>query len=116
MAVTFGESFVGGLFGFRRTYGSLARIEADSVGSLKGDWLEALRRIGPWRESRGPKATSISFYFLVPESIADETRSFLGDVLFSPRKTPPELAGLVVEAVVFHPDGSVTLESTFRAS
>jgi hypothetical protein len=116
MAVTFDESFVGGLFGFRRTYGSLVRIEAASVGTLKGDWLEALRRIGPWRENRGSKAKSISFYFIVPEAIAGETRSFLGDVLFSPRKTAQELAGLVVEAVVFHPDGSVSFESTFRAS
>lgn len=116
MAIAFDESFVGGFFGFRRTYGAVARIEADSLATLKRDWVEALDRIGPWRESRGSKATSISFHFVVPPSIADATRSFIGEILISPCETPKEVFGLAVEAVVFHPDGSVSFESTLRAS
>jgi hypothetical protein len=116
MAVVFHEAFVGGFFGFRRTYGAVARVETDSAATLKRDWLEALDRVRQWRESRGAKATSISFYFVVPEPIADETRSFIGDVLIAPRETPKELVGIAVDAVVFDPDGGVHFDSTIRQS
>lgn len=116
MAVVFTEAFVGGFFGFRRTYGAVARIETGSVGTLKRDWYEALEDVRQWRDSRGIKAASISFYFVVPESIADDTRCFIGDVLISPRETPKELVGLIVDAAVFDPDGGVAFETTIRPS
>lgn len=116
MTVVFHEAFVGGFFGFRRTYGAVARIETDSAASLKGDWLDALHRVGQWRESRGAKATSIGFYFVVPESIVDETRGFIGEVLVTPRELPKEIVGLAVDAVVFDPEGGVPFETKMRPS
>ena len=116
MAVAFNESFVCGFFGLWRTYGAVARIETDSPGALKRDWLQSLDCIREWRNHRGSRATSITFFFVVPDSIADETRSFIGDILIAPRETPKELTGLMIDAVVSDPDGCVSFDSTIWPS
>ena len=41
--LNFSESFVGGFFGFGRTYGAVARFECDCVAALEADWPAALR-------------------------------------------------------------------------
>lgn len=115
MSVYFDESFVGGFFGFRRTYGAVARIETESPATLKRDWLDALAEVSRWRDERGAKATAVHFIFVVPVAIANETRSFVGEMLLAPLKLPTELAGLkIVDAAVFDPDGGLPFEATIR--
>jgi hypothetical protein len=100
--VYFSESFVGGFFGFRRTYGAVARFECGSAGELETDWAAALRDTAAWRSRRGERATALHLYPHLPAGEVWAAVTFLaGRLLVPPAARPPELRGLHLEVAVF---------------
>jgi hypothetical protein len=110
----FSESFVGGFFGFGRTYGAVARFECDSIEALERDWPEALRQTADWRRTRKQRATWLHLYFNVPSRLAWDAISFVGArVLVPPASLAPEVRGLgLVIAVFGTPDMEQYLDAT----
>jgi len=98
----FNESFAGGWFGFRRTYGAVARFECASLPELETDWVTALRDISAWRAKRGHRATSLDLYLLVEPVAVWPIITFLtSQLLVRPGLRPPEFQNLRVEIAVF---------------
>ena len=98
----FNESFVGGFFGFRRTYGAVARFECATAAELEADWPAALRDAAAWRSRRGERATALHLYVQVAPAEAWGAAAFLaGRLLVPPAARPPELWGLHLEVAVF---------------
>lgn len=97
----FSESYVGGFFGFARTYGAVARFEVQSIESVESEWSEALRQIVQWRSRRGVSATTIQFDLQADPAVIDKVVEILKERLLIPRPAlAPELQGLLVEASV----------------
>ena len=104
--LSFNEAFAWGFFGFRRTYGAIARFEYDSPEALETDWSEALRKTGEWRASRNHRATALHFHFVGPSALAWNAISFVAArILVAPLKLAPELRGLNLEVAVFGTPG-----------
>jgi hypothetical protein len=112
--LNFSESFVGGFFGFRRTYGAVARFQCDSVEGLEADWPGALRETARWRETREERATWLHFHMLVPPALAWDAILFVSAKLFvPPASLAQELRGLSVMIAVFGtPDMEQYLDAT----
>jgi hypothetical protein len=98
----FNESFVGGFFGFYRTYGAVVRFECASVAELEADWPKALREVADWRSHRGERATVLHLY---PQVQPDQVWSVVGfltrQLLVPPATRSPELQHLRLEVAVF---------------
>jgi hypothetical protein len=102
----FEESYVGGFFRFARTYGAVARFEADSVETLEADWPAAVRETSEWRNRRGDQALSLHLHVVVPRQLAWDGVAFLaGKLLTSAAVLPEEFTGLRVEALVLATPG-----------
>jgi hypothetical protein len=112
--LNFSESFVGGFFGFGRTYGAVARFECDSVVTLEADWPAALRETAQLRATRKERATWLHLYFNVPSALASAAISFVSAKVFvPPANLPPEFRGLgLVIAVFGTPDMEQYLDAT----
>jgi hypothetical protein len=101
----FSEDFVGGFFGFGRTYGASARFECDSAEALDADWPVALAATTKWREERKEKATALHLFFEVPAAWKWEAIAFVkAKVIVPPDSLAPELHGLFLRVYVFTPD------------
>jgi hypothetical protein len=107
--VHFDEPFAGGFFGFRRSYGCLARIELESPDCLDNDWATTLTHISNWRASRGAKAASITLHYIAPPSIASSIHRHLASHLLE-NGLPEPMVGLRVDVAVFDPDGGQSLD------
>lgn len=110
----FSESFIGGFFGFGRTYGAVARLECDSIAALEADWPAALRETAQWRATRKERATWLHLYFNVPPALASAAISFVGAKVFEPPASlPPEFRGLGLQIAIFGtPDMEQYLDAT----
>jgi hypothetical protein len=110
----FSESFVGGFFGFGRTYGAVARFECGSASELETDWPAALQETAAWRSRRGDRATVLHLYFEAPPAQVWETVAFVADqLLVPPDARAPELWGLALVVAVFgSPDMEQYLDLT----
>jgi hypothetical protein len=110
----FSESFVGGFFGFGRTYGAVARFECSSVAALEADWPEALRETAAWPRNRKERATTLHLYFQIPSPLAWDAISFVGTrVLVPPASLAQEFRGLALVIAVFGaPDMEQYLDAT----
>lgn len=98
----FDESFVGGFFGFGRTYGAVARLECALTTDFEADWQEALRATAAWRVSRARRATALHIHFLVPPPLAWDAMAFAAArVVVPPAALPEELRGLALIVLVF---------------
>jgi hypothetical protein len=98
----FSESFVGGFFGFGRTYGAVARFECAAAAELETDWPTALRETAAWRTRRGKQATALHLYLLVaPAAVWGAVAFLAGQLLVPPAARPPEILGLRLEVAVF---------------
>ncbi len=104
--LTFNESFVGGFFGFRRTYGAAARLECESATDFEADWQQALRETAAWRTRREGRATALHVHLLVPPPLAWDAMAFAAArVVVPPASLPEELRGLALVVLVFgNPD------------
>ena len=103
--VHFSEDFVGGFFGFGRTYGASARFECDSAEALETDWPVALAATANWREGRKEKATSLHLFFQVPAAKLWEVVSFAkAKVIVPPDSLAPTLHGLYLRVYVLTSD------------
>jgi hypothetical protein len=103
--VHFSEDFVGGFFGFRRTYGASARFECDSGEALAAEWPEALAATAAWRARRKEKATSLHLFFQAPAGWLWEAIAFVkARVIVPPGSLAQELRGLYLRVYVFTPD------------
>ncbi len=98
----FSESFVGGFFGFGRTYGAVARFACESASELEADWPAALEETAGWRSRRRDRATVLHLYFDSPPAQVWEVVAFItGQLLVPPAERPAELWGLALEVAVF---------------
>jgi hypothetical protein len=103
--VHFSESYVGGFFGFGRTYGAVARFECASVPAFEVDWPVALYETARWRATRKRRATVLHLDFQVPVALVWEAVAFAAaKVLVPPASLAPELRGLGVYVGVYTPD------------
>jgi hypothetical protein len=103
--VHFSEDFVGGFFGFKRTYGASVRFECDSVQRLEADWPGALAATAKWREDRKEKATSLHLFFEAPAALVWDAIAFIkAKVMVPPDSLAPELKGLFLRVYVTTPD------------
>jgi hypothetical protein len=103
--VHFSEDFVGGFFGFGRTYGASARLECDSAGALEADWPVVLAATAKWREGRKKKATALHLFFQVPAACVWDAVAFVkGKVIVPPDALARELQGLNLAIYVFTPE------------
>jgi hypothetical protein len=109
--VRFSEAFVGGFFGFRRTYGAVAHFECDSAAALEADWLVALRKAAEWRAVRKERATALHMHVLVPPALAWHAVAFaVARVAVPPPSLADELRGLSLVVAVF---GAPDMEQYF---
>jgi hypothetical protein len=98
----FNESFVGGFFGFYRSYGAVARMQCESAAEFEADWQEALRQTAAWRATRVARATALHVQFLVPTPLAWDAMAFAAArAIMPPASLPEELRGLRLNVVVF---------------
>jgi hypothetical protein len=103
--VHFSEAFVGGFFGFGRTYGASARFECDSAEALEADWPVALLAAAKWRESRKEKATSLHLFFQVSAAWLWDAVAFVkAKVIVPPPMLAQELHGLYLRIYVLTPE------------
>jgi hypothetical protein len=103
--VHFSEDFVGGFFGFGRTYGASARFECDSLEALEADWPDALAATAKWREGRKEKATSLHLFFQAPVTWLWDAVAFVKThVIVPPDSLARELKGLYLRVYVFTPE------------
>jgi hypothetical protein len=103
--VRFSEDFVGGFFGFGRTYGASARFECESAEALDADWPVALAATAKWREGRKERATALHLFFQVPADWLWEAVAFVkAKVITPPSSLAPELCGLYLRVYVFTPE------------
>lgn len=94
----FNQSFVGGFFAFRRTYGATARFECGLATELEADWPATLRDTAAWRSRRGKRATALHLYGQVePDEVWAAIVFLSGRLLVAPAARPPELRGLHLE-------------------
>jgi len=99
--VQFSEVFVGGFFGWRRTYGAAARIET-KPDDFETDWQTVLHETAAWRVRRQLQATTLHLYFEVAPQAAWPTIAFVTErVLVHPATRPAELQNLRIEIAVF---------------
>ena len=96
--VHFSEDFVGGFFGFGRTYGASARF--DSVEALEADWRVALAETAKWRANRGKKATALNLFFEVKPAQPWDAIAFVKARVLVPPEVAPELRGLFLRVYV----------------
>jgi hypothetical protein len=109
----FSEDFVGGFFGFWRTYGAVARFTCASTAELASEWPDALRQVAEWRAHRGEKATVLHVYFEAPPAEVWPSVAFVtGRLLVPPDARPPEVRGLHLEVAAFAPDMEQYLDLT----
>src|SRR5262249_3909392 len=100
--VYFSESFVGGFFGFRRTYGAVARFECGSAADLEADWPAALHDTAAWRARRRGRAAALHVYVQVPPGEVWAAVAFLTRrMLVRPAARAAELRGLALQVAVF---------------
>jgi hypothetical protein len=103
--VHFSESYVGGFFGFGRTYGAVARFECASARTLETDWPAALEATAKWRAARKERATVLHLEVQVPAPQAREAMArAAAKVIVPPAALPPELRGLCLAVGVSTPD------------
>lgn len=103
--VNFSEDFVGGFFGFGRTYGASARFECDSTAALEADWPVALAATATWREGRKEKATSLHLFFEGPATWLWDAVAFVkARVIVPPDSQAREFKGLCLRVYVLTPD------------
>jgi hypothetical protein len=101
----FSEDFVGGFFGFWRTYGAVARFNCATAADLEAEWPDALRQVAAWRSRRGERATVLHVYFEVPPAEVWPSVAFVtGRLLVPPDARPPEVRGLHLEVAAFAPE------------
>jgi hypothetical protein len=99
------EDFVGGFFGFRRSYGASVRFECDSAEALTSDWPAALAATAKWREGRKEKATSLHLFFQVTAAWLWDAVAFVkAKVIVPPDSLAPELKGLYLRIYVLTSD------------
>jgi hypothetical protein len=104
--VHFSEDFVGGFFGFGRTYGASARFECAAVEAVRAEWPAALDATAKWRAARKQKATALHLFFQAPETWLWEAVAFVkATVIVPPGSLPEELRGLFLRVYVFTPEG-----------
>jgi len=109
--VHFGEAFVGGWFGFGRTYGAVARFEYDAMPTLTGDWPTALCQVKEWRTARRERATALHLFFVGPAALAGDAIAFVAaNVVVPADRLALELRGLRLEVGVFSSDGGQYLD------
>jgi hypothetical protein len=110
----FSEDFVGGFFGFGRTYGAVARFECDAALTLEADWPIALQKTAEWRNGRKERATALHLHLLVPSALAWDAITFIVPrVVVRPASLAPELRGLALVIAVFGtPDMELYLDLT----
>jgi hypothetical protein len=98
----FSEAFVGGFFGFYRTYGAVARFEYDAFQVLEADWPAALSKTQQWRATRKERATALHLYFQGPPALTWNVIAFVTSrVLVPPAQLAVELRGLTLVVAVF---------------
>jgi len=103
--VYFSEPFVGGFFGFGRTYGAVVRLECSSIAVLESDWPAALQQTNQWRQTRNDRASVLHLYLQVPKSAVPEAISFVADrILVAPTSMPEVFRGLCLEVNIFTPE------------
>jgi hypothetical protein len=103
--IHFSEDFVGGFFGFGRTYGASVRFEGDSAEAFETDWPAALAATAKWREQRKEKATALHLFLQAPTMRIWDAVAFVKDkVIVPPAYLAPELEGLFLRASVSTPD------------
>jgi hypothetical protein len=103
--VHFREDFIGGFFGFGRTYGASLRFDADSAEGLETDWPAALAATANWRSERKEKATSLHLFFQAPVTWLWDAVAFVKvKVIVPPDSLAPELKGLYLRVYVLTPD------------
>lgn len=101
----FRESYVGGFFGFGRTYGAVARFECDSPAALEAEWPQALAETARWRAGRGQRATALHLDFQASPAWAWDAVEFVkAKVIVPPASTAQELRGLLLHVHVFTPE------------
>lgn len=100
------DLFVGGWFGFGRTYSASVRFEWESLETLKKEWCDALEATVRWRQKRGPKATGMHLFFEAPPERIWEAVGFVkSQVVVPPQNMPAELQGLALIVYVLTADG-----------
>jgi len=103
--VRFSEDFVGGFFGFGRTYGGSVRFECDSAQALEAEWPDALAATASWREGRKEKATTLHLFVQVPLTWLWDAVAFIkANVIVPPDALARELHGLYVRIYIFTPE------------
>jgi hypothetical protein len=103
--IHFSEDFVGGFFGFGRTYGASTRFECETAAALESDWPAALAATARWREERKEKATALHLFFQVPTTQLWDAIAFVkAKVLVPPESLAPALHGLYLRVYVLTPD------------
>lgn len=103
--VIFTEPFVGGFFGFGRTYGAVARFECTSAEALEIDWPIALLETAKWRAVRNHRATVLHLYFQVPAAVVPAALAFVAaKVMMPPALLAESLRGLCLEVNIFTPE------------
>ena len=103
--VHFSESYVGGFFGFGRTYGAVARFVCDSPRQVELDWPFALAEAARWRAIRRERATSLHLDIQAPTAWVWEAVEFVkANVIVPPASLAQELRGLFLRIHVFSPD------------
>jgi hypothetical protein len=103
--IHFREDFVGGFFGFGRTYGASARFECDSAEALEADWPIALAATAKWRRGRKEKATSLHLFYQASATWLWDAVAFVkAKVIVPPGLLAQELQGLYLRVYVFTPE------------
>src|SRR5262249_36107031 len=101
----FSESYVGGFFGFGRTYGAVARFEGDSIKTLEDDWPTARAETAKWRAYRKERATVLHLDFQVSAALVWETMAFVAaKVMVPPSQQAEEFHGLGLQVGIYTPD------------
>ena len=103
--VHFSESYVGGFFGFGRTYGAVARFECDSPLQLEAEWPVALAETARWRAGRRKRATSLYLDFQPSAAWVWDAVAFIkAKVIVPPTSLDQELRGLFLRVHVCTPE------------
>jgi hypothetical protein len=103
--VHFSESYVGGFFGFGRTYGAVARFDCASPLQLEAEWPSALAKTARWRADRKERATSLYLAFQPsPACVWDATAFIKANVILPPASLAPELRGRFLRVHVCTPE------------
>ena len=91
-----------GLFGFWRSYTTIAWITVETPNELETDWSEAMSKVAAWRLQRGELATILFIYFTIPQQLVTHLASHVANLLVADRdRLPPELKGLQIEVSIW---------------